>query len=49
VWVHKIEELFGDVFTLELLAEQDAKLPHKRICQRGVIHLPEFSCLLNYE
>ena len=44
----EIEKLFGDVFTLELLAEQDAMPTHKILRQRGLSRLTEFACLLTH-
>lgn len=44
----EIEQLFGSVFELELLAEQDALPTHKLLWQRGLSNLTEFACLLTH-
>jgi thiopurine S-methyltransferase len=44
----EIEALFGDVFSLELLAEQDALPSHTILKKRGVGKLTEFACLLTH-
>ncbi len=44
----EIEALFGDVFSVELLAEHDALPSHKILQQRGIGNLTEFACLLTH-
>lgn len=46
--MREIEELFGEAFTLEMLAEQDALPTHKLLRQRGVTRLTEFAVLLTH-
>lgn len=44
----EIESLFGGVFHVEQLVEQDALPSHKILQQRGVGKLTEFACLLTH-
>ena len=42
----ELEVLFGDVFQIELLAEDDVLWSHKGLAERGVTQLTEYAALL---